>query len=57
MSHLLSFSCILPQQIAMPVAELGLRTLEQLLVIGTVVIFIALFLIAINLKKSPIKTR
>jgi hypothetical protein len=42
--------------LALPVAELDLRTLEGLLLMGTMVIVFALVLIAANRKKTPYKS-
>lgn len=44
------------RQSLLPLAELDLRSLEGLLLIGTLVIVLALFLIAANRKKTPYKS-
>lgn len=57
MSHHLSLHGRLPLAHVAPVGVLDLATLEELLVLGTVVIAIALFLIAVSLSKSTMHMR
>lgn len=57
MSHLVTLFERAEQDIPLPLASLDLGTLEGLLLAGTMVIVVALILIAANRKRSPHKAR
>jgi hypothetical protein len=56
MNHLLSWFETLIREAFLLISDLDMRSLEGLLLIGTLVIVLALILIAVNRKKSPFES-